>query len=311
MNGESGRMRTSIEPDLLQTFVAISDTGSFTDAGRRVHRTQSAVSMQVKRLEDLLGRSLFLRDGRTVRLTRDGEVLLGHARRILKVHQEALSAFDGGGLQGRVTLGSRDEDAVTVLPTILSRFAETHCCVHVEVVCDRTRVLLAKLSANEIDLAVVSDGYGAVGGTLLAREPVVWVVGDRFCVHERDPVPLAVYHAGCHVRKWAIEALARQGRAYSLAYSSVSLSAIHAAVRAGLAVGALPRSTVLEGFRILGEADGFPPMPGYESILVRAPNAQTPLHDTLACHIIESFGAAATAPAPFAAAPPRLAGAAG
>lgn len=283
-------MRNSIEADLLQTFVAISDTGSFTDAGRRVHRTQSAVSMQVKRLEDLLGRSLFSRDGRSVQLTRDGEILLGHARRILKVHQEALAAFDGGGLQGRVTLGSRDEDAATILPAVLSRFAETHCCVHVEVVCDRTPTLLQRLANDEIDMAVVSEGYGAVGATLLAREPVVWVVAERHCVHERDPVPLALYHPGCRVRQWAIEALAKAGRAYSLAYTSVSLSAIQAAVRAGLAVSALPRNTVQQGFRILGEADGFPPLPSHDSLLLRAPKAHTPLHDVLASHIVESVG---------------------
>ncbi len=289
-------MRTAIEPDLLQTFVAISDTGSFTDAGRRVHRTQSAVSMQVKRLEDLLGRSLFLRDGRSVRLTRDGEVLLGHARRILKAHNEALAAFDRGGLQGRVTLGSRDEDAATILPAILSRFAETHCCVHVEVVCDRTPALLAGLAANEIDLAIVTDGYGAAGGIVLARQPLVWVVAERHCVHECDPVPLALYHAGCKVRHWAIEALSRAGRAYSVAYTSISLSAIQAAVSAGLAISALPRSSVREGFRILGEAEGFPPLPAYESVLVRSAKAVAPVHDTLACYILESVGTVAAGP---------------
>ncbi len=282
-------MQATIEPDLLKAFVAIADSGSFTDAAKRVHRTQSAVSMQIKRLEDLLGRPVFVREGRSVRLTPDGETLLGHARRILKAHQDALAAFDPSELQGTVSLGAVDEYAVAFLPSILNRFAETHPLVHVEVVVDTSPNLLDRLAENTIDFALITHGYGDDGGIILWREPVVWVTLATHVAHLEDPVPLALFHPGCIFRQWAIDALSREGRAYRLAYTSVSLAAIQAALRAGLAVGVLPRVNVTEGLRILDEGDGFPALPHYQIALRRADGARSPLHDHLEQHIVENF----------------------
>lgn len=282
-------MQTTIEPDLLRTFVAIAESRSFTDAAKRVHRTQSAVSMQIKRLEDMLQRPVFVREGRTVTLTHDGEILLGHARRILKAHQEAYAAFVQSELQGTVSLGAVDEYAVAFLPDILARFAETHPLVHMEVVCNSTRTLLELLAENSIDFALVTHGIGDDRGIVLFREPVVWVALETHCAHREDPVPLALFQPGCSFRQWAIESLAKQGRSYRLAYTSVSLSAIEAALRAGLAVSALPRSNVTEGLRILDERDGFPKLPNYQIELRRSENARSPIHDHLEQHIIDSF----------------------
>lgn len=282
-------MQTTIEPDLLQTFVAIAESGSFTDAARRVHRTQSAVSMQIKRLEELLGRSVFVRNGRSVGLSHDGEMLLGHARRILTAHHEALAAFVQPELQGTVRLGTVEEYAVAFLPAILARFAESHPVVHVEVICDMTANLLGRLDANTIDLALITHGYGDDRGVVLLREPVVWVTLASHCAHVQDPVPLALFHPGCMFRQWAIDALARRGRSYRLAYTSMSLAGIEAALRSGLAVSALPRSNVNEVFRILDERDGFPELPSYQIALRRSETAVSPLHDCLEQHIIENF----------------------
>lgn len=282
-------MQTTIEPDLLQTFVAIADTGTFTDAAKRVHRTQSAVSMQIKRLEDLLGRQVFVREGRVVSLTHDGEILLGYARRILRAHQEALAAFVQSDLQGTVRFGTVDEYAVAFLPAILARFAETHPLVHVEVVCDTTMNLLGLLDENAIDFALVTHGYGNDRGIVLLREPIVWVALASQCAYREDPVPLALFQPGCIFRQWAIDALAKQGRSYRLAYTSVSLSGIEAALRAGLAVSAMPRSNVTKGLRILDERDGFPPLPNYQIALRRSETARSPIQDRLEQHIIENF----------------------
>jgi len=281
-------MPTAIEPDLLQTFVAIAEGGSFTDAARRVHRTQSAVSMQIKRLEETLGRPVFVRDGRTVSLTQDGEVLLGHARRILRAHQEALAAFSEPGLEGTVTLGTPDEYAVAFLPAILARFAECQCHVHVEVICDSTVNLLARLEENALDFALVTQGYGD-DGILLMRDDVVWVTSARHCAHEQDPIPLALFQPGCRFRQRAIDALAAAGRPYRLALTSVSLAAIEAAVRAGLAVTVLPRSNVTPGMRILDERDGFPVLLDNRVELRRSESARSAVHDCLAEYIIDSF----------------------
>ena len=282
-------MPALIEPDLLQTFVTIAESGSFTEAAKRVHRTQSAVSMQIKRLEELLGRPVFAREGRVVRLNADGELLLGHARRILDAHREALAALLQPELQGTVSLGTVDEYAVTFLPSILARFGESHPLVHVQVICDMTVNLLRRLGENEIDFAIITHGYGDDGGIVLYREPLVWVTSASHSAQLMNPIPLALFHPGCRFRQWAIDALAQQARPYRIAYTSMSLAGIEAALRAGLAVSAVPRSNVGASLRILDERDGFPPLPNYQIALRRAGNARSPVHDRLEQHILENF----------------------
>lgn len=282
-------MHKLLEPELLQTFVAIAETGGFTAAAKRVSRTQSAVSMQMKRLEEVLGRPLFARTGRSVQLTADGELLLGHARRILRSHEEALAAFEESDLEGTVSIGTPDQYASAFLPGILARFAETHPRIHVEVVCDLSLHLLARLADGTLDLALVTHGHRDGGATVLVQEPVVWAGSARHCAHEQDPLPLALFHAGCNYRKWALEALAERGRRYRIAYSSMSSAGIDAALRAGLAVSALPRSSIREGLRILGKAEGFPALPTYQLELRRAPDLKSSVLDRLEEHIVESF----------------------
>jgi DNA-binding transcriptional LysR family regulator len=282
-------MQTLIEPDLLHTFVAIAESGSFTEAARHVHRTQSAVSMQIKRLEELLGRPVFTREGRTVRLSAEGELLLGHARRILNAHREALAALLQPELQGTVSLGTVDEYAVTFLPSILARFGESHPLVHVDVICDMTINLLRRLGENEIDFAIVTHGHGDDGGIILHREPLVWVTSASHSAQQLNPIALALFHPGCRFRQWTIDALAKQARPYRIAYTSMSLAGIEAALRAGLAISAVPRSNVGVGLRILDERDGFPPLPSCQIALRRAENARSPAHDCLEQHIIENF----------------------
>ena len=172
-------MVATLEPELLRSFVAIAETGSFTAAAHRVHRTQSAVSMQIKRLEEQLGAELFARQGRTVGLTHGGDRLLPHARRILQAHREALAAFDREQLAGAVTLGAPDDYASTFLPRSLARFAESHARVHLEFVCQPSVELVRRLAERTIDLALVTEGSGERGGTLLLRERLVWVTSAR------------------------------------------------------------------------------------------------------------------------------------
>ena len=201
-------MLATLEPELLRSFVAIAETGSFTAAASRVHRTQSAVSMQIKRLEELLGRALFVREGRSVSLTRDGDTLLAHARRILRSHGEALAAFDRDALAGEVTIGAPDDYASTFLPRILARFAENHARVHVNVVCQPSVELLRRLAERTVDLALVTQGSGERGGTVVHHEPLVWVTSARHRVHEQEPLPLAIFEPGCSFRRAATESLA-------------------------------------------------------------------------------------------------------
>lgn len=285
-------MLPTLEPDLLRTFIAIAESGSFTAAAKRVHRTQSAVSMQIKRLEDGLGRSLFERDGRRVSLTPHGEILLDHARRIIRAHQEALAAFDAQAVHGHVRVGSPDDYASTFLPGILARFAQTHPQVHVEVVCRPSVDLLRDLAAGELDLALVTQGSGETGGTLVHREPLVWITSAHHRVHEDSPLPLAVFEQGCLFRRYATERLAQRGRQARVAYTSVSVAGIYAALEAGLACSVLLRSNVRPGLRVLSEADGFPKLPEIGVTLQRSTHATGRLIDRLEQHMLDAFSSA-------------------
>ena len=282
-------MIATLEPEFLRSFVAIAETGSFTAAARRVHRTQSAVSMQIRRLEELLGAALFAREGRSVRLSGEGELLLPHARRILQAHREALLAFDRERLKGEVTLGAPDDFASTFLPQSLARFAESHAQVHVNLVCQPSVELIRLVAEGTLDLALVTQGSGEQGGTLLRRDRLVWVGSAAHDVHLQDPLPLAIFEPGCAFRAAAIDALARAGRASRIAYTSVSLAGIHAAVSAGLAVAVTTPGSVLPGQRILDRRHGLPPLGEAGIMLLRASADPSPLVDRLEAVIADLF----------------------
>ncbi len=275
-----------LHPDNLESLVAIAETGSFTAAGERVHRTQSAVSMQMRKLEQEVGRKLFLRAGREARLTSDGELLLAHARRILKAQGEALAVFDQTALVGELRIAAPDDYASTFLPGILVRFAETHPKVRVDLRSLPSHEAARQVDRGEIDLALVTRGHGESGGEVLHREPLVWVAARGHCVHESEPLPLAVYHERCAFRRLAIQALDAIGRPWRIAYSSQSIAGIYAAVETGLAVGTILPSNLRPGLVVLGETEGFPPLPEIAILLLRRTDAASPLLDAMAAHVV-------------------------
>lgn len=283
-------MPINLDPDLLRTFVAIVDTGGFTPAARQVHRTQSAVSMQMKRLEEGVGRLLFERDGRGVNLTADGDALLIYARRLLRLHDEAVSALTRPEMVGTVCLGTPDDYVDRFLPDILARFAQAYPRVQVEVLCEPSAHLRELLADRHIDLALITCVPGRESGEILRHEPVVWATSERHCAHECDPLPLAVFQKGCFFRGWATAALDQVGRAYRIAYSSPSISGIFASVSAGLAVTVLARSVALGHLRILTEQDGFPALPS-AMITLQHGGRSSAVSEALAHYVREGFRA--------------------
>jgi DNA-binding transcriptional LysR family regulator len=281
-------MIPNLDVDLLKTFLAIADAGSFTRAAEAVHKTQSAVSMQMKRLEELLGRPLFARDGRASRFTADGDRLVEYARRIATMNDEAVSAFTRPELTGTLRFGTPDDYADRFLPEILARFARTHPLVTVDVECVSSTELFERTKRGEIDLALVTFGCDIVTDEPLRREPLVWVTSPKHNVHMLDVLPLASPH--CEWRKAALQALDSQQRKYRIAYSSSNSNAINAAVQTGLAVGAVPELCVRPGMRVLTERDGFPPLGTFDIGLVRKPGRPSSAADALARHVTESLG---------------------
>jgi DNA-binding transcriptional LysR family regulator len=282
-------MTVLIDIDQLRTFIAIAETGSFTKAADVVHKTQSAVSMQMKRLEERLDRPIFARDGRASKLTEDGERLLDYARRIVKLNMEALAAFSDAELTGRVRLGVPDDYADRYLPEIMARFSRAYPGVELTVFCQPSVELMALIKSNEIDLAIVTNCEGRWPMEIFRRERLLWVSSNRHSTHLEERLPLALGRPSCIWRQSAIEHLDRAGRSYRLLYTSANSGAVAAAVLAGLAVSVFPESALRPGMRVLTPAEGFPELPSCSIGLIRNPHERPALADALAGHIISSL----------------------
>lgn len=264
--------------DFLRTFVRVVDLGSFTLAGQDVGRTQSAVSQQVKKLEEQAGRPLFDRSGRELLLTPAGEALLPYARRLVKTHDEAVSALSEPDMTGRVRMGILDDFAPYYLPPILEAFAADHPRVQVDVRCEySSRALIRLLEGGELDLSVDSGAAATPGSRIIGRDPLVWVASRNHLAHEQDPLPVAVFDKNCLYRQWAMAALEKAGKPYRICYTSPSVSGVLAAVVAGLAVAPLGLSSVPSEMLILGEEHGVPPLPVSYIMVTHAQDAPGPV----------------------------------
>ena len=260
-----------LDTDQLRSFLAIVDTGSFTRAAERVHKTQSAVSMHIRRLEEQLGCALFVRQGRGARLTAEGESLIDFARRIIQAEAGAVAALSRKGLRGSVRLGIPDDYAEAFLAGILGPFNRRHPLVEVSVVCEASQELAAQVLAGALELALVTDHAGLRGFEVLREEPLVWATSERFRVADGEPIPLALGSVTCLWRRATDEALAAAPRATRGLFFSKNYSAIGTVVRAGLAVTTLPSSMVGEGLRVLGREEGLPELPLTRMGLIHAP----------------------------------------
>jgi len=287
-------MDFSLETPLLRTLVAVSDTGSFTRAAAQVHRTQSAVSMQIKKLEEMVGKPLLERDRRQTRLTREGEALVEYARRILSLHDEALAAVAQPELAGLVRIGTPDDYAAGFLPEVLSDFAESHPNVEVELRCEISAKIARAFERGEVDVALLTVGSWLKGGEVIRRERVVWATSSRHMVHEREPLPLAVFEPGCLFRDAALAALDKTRRPYRIAYSSESYAGLVTTALAGLAVTVFARSSVPAGLRELSPDEGFPVLPSVDIGLLRPPPGRSHAADRLADHIAKRVPMGAT-----------------
>jgi DNA-binding transcriptional LysR family regulator len=281
-------MTAMLDIDQLRTFIAIAETGSFTRAAEVVNKTQSAVSMQMKRLEERLERPIFARDGRASKLTEDGQRLLDYARRIVKLNVETLAAFSNA-LSGFVRLGVPDDYADRYLPEIMARFSRAYPAVELSVICEPSIDLLERIDANELDLAIVTNCESKRAAETFRRERLLWVTSNRHSAHMEERVPLALGRPTCSWRRSAMERLEAVGRPYRVLYSSSNAGAVAAAVLAGLAVSVLAESGLRPGMRVLTAADGFPELPSCRVGLVRNAHETSSLADALAEHIVSSL----------------------
>ena len=250
------RILQNLDLDLVRTFAAIAQSGSFTRAAEAMRRQQSTISLQVKRLEDQLGRKLLDRNPHAVKLTSDGETFLAYARRLLDLNDEVVARVNEPAMRGTVRLGTPEDFATRHLPSVLARFAQAYPSVALEVNCDLTLHLLDRFRKGAYDLALVKRERATDGaGIRVWREPLVWVRGERDFWPAKDPLPLVVSPAPCVYRKRATEALDRARRPWRIAYTCGSLAGSLAAVRAGLGMTVLPKEMVPHDLHII---DGRP-----------------------------------------------------
>ncbi len=281
-----------LDPDLLRAFTYIAEEGSFTRAARRVGRTQSAVSMQVQRLEALLGQRLLSRGkGGSVQLTPHGQFLLQRARELLALNDEIWTSFRAPTVYGTVRLGTPDDYALRYLPQILKRFAESHPAVQVEVLCLPSNDLVDRLRAGELDLTLCSDGHAPIGWPVvpLWRGPLTWVTSVGHAPQRLDPLPVALAGEHCTWAMAAIRALEGVGRRYRVAYRSTTQLGTHAPVLAGLAVTVSTISWLPDGLRPVRPEEGLPALLEFGILMLRNPNERQPVTDALASYIAETF----------------------
>ncbi|MBL5899362.1 transcriptional regulator LrhA [Lelliottia amnigena] len=257
----------NLDLDLLRTFVAVADLNTFAAAAAAVCRTQSAVSQQMQRLEQLVGKELFARHGRNKLLTEHGIQLLGYARKILRFNDEACMSLMFSNLQGVLTLGASDESADTILPFLLNRISSVYPKLALDVSVKRNAFMIDMLKEHQVDLVVTTHRPGQFDCLTLRTSPTHWYCAAEYVLQKGDPIPLVLLDDPSPFRDMALNALNEANIPWRLAYVASTLPAVRAAVKAGLGVTARPVEMMSPDLRVLGRTDGLPTLPDTEYLL--------------------------------------------
>ena len=258
-----------LQLDWLRAFVTVVDAGSLSAAAPLINRSQSAVSMQIQKLETAVGRALLSRGPRHLVLTPEGHTLIPHARHMLDAHAQALNSLSSPELTGQVRLGVPDDYAASYFTPVARSFVAKNTGVEIVLDCEQSTALVPRVLRSEIDLALVSrDRRGR--GTLLFQEPLVWVGSPEFELWRRDTLPIAVYESGSQARKAAVQALKKARRKYRVVVNTPSLAGQLAAVESGVAVAVLTRCSAPATLQILGDQTGLPSLPSMAVALFRS-----------------------------------------
>ena len=231
--------------DLLRTLLVLARTRSFSRTGDEIGRSQSAVSLQMRRLQQIVGSAILSSSGKSFELTPQGEIVLEYAKQIVALNDECVGRLDGGILTGTIRVGIPSDFALSFLPQLLGRFSEAHPDVALDVTCELSRDLIAGLGRSEFDIVLaVHDDTPTAPLTDLWREPIAWVGGQIHDVRAKRPLPLVLFPDGCQYRLRILSALRRQDIPYKIVYSSSNLAGNQAAIESGLGLTAISTSAV-------------------------------------------------------------------
>ncbi|MCE1353154.1 transcriptional regulator LrhA [Enterobacter roggenkampii] len=275
----------NLDLDLLRTFVAVADLNTFAAAAAAVCRTQSAVSQQMQRLEQLVGKELFARHGRNKLLTEHGIQLLGYARKILRFNDEACMSLMFSNLKGVLTLGASDESADTILPFLLNRISSVYPKLALDVSVKRNAFMVEMLNENKVDLVVTTHRPGQFDCLTLRTSPTHWYCAAEYVLQKGEPVPLVLLDDPSPFRDMVLTALNEANIPWRLAYVASTLPAVRAAVKAGLGVTARPVEMMSPDLRVLGKSDGLPALPDTEYLLCHNSSS----HNELAKVVFEAM----------------------
>lgn len=280
-----------LQIDWLRAFLAVVDTGSMTAAAKQVSRSQSAVSMQIKKLEDSVGRPLLTRGTASITLTPAGYDLLVHARALIEMHSRALAALHGGGVVGRVTLGVPDDYVKVYLAPVLKTFVSRYNEVEITLVCEPSTLLFAKLERGEIDLALATRDVPNRGESLF-QEDLIWVGSEAHEVWKKDPLPIAVHGLDSQLRSTILLALSAKRREYRVVYNSPNVMGQLVLAENGLAVAVITRCSLPQGLKVLDQRHGLPALPTVDVVLMRSKQSKrSKAVDAMHDFVLQSFKA--------------------
>ena len=280
-----------LDLSLLRTFAAIVDEGSLTAAGKKIGRTQPAVTHQLRRLEDLVGCKLIDLRRRQSLLTRDGELLLQYAREMLRINDQARARFSNAGVEGKVIFGTPDLYAQFMLPHVLQSFTATYPKVEIELRSTRSIHLHEALDRGELDVALVSRLPDYKGGQFIQRQSLVWAVGAKSLLEREEILPLALLPPGSISRQLALNVLNKARRPWRIVAVSDGVSGLLAAIYAGVAVAVLPQCAVSSQMRLLGRREHMPALPAVDLMMYQKSNGIAPAALQLMAHILQHLGA--------------------
>ncbi len=287
-----------LDLDLLRCFLAVVESGGFTSAARRLSLSQSAVSLKIQRLESLLGRRLFTRTSRSLKVTSEGDLLIDYARRLLALNQEMIERISKPSLGGLLRLGVIQQFGQDFLPELLSRFKKAHPGVRLCVEVGMTADLLQAMQEDRFDMVVAAAGFARGFGQaedffaeerIIMREPMVWAQAKTSTINpKQDPLPLVLSAPPCSIRRLVGEALEKAGRSWESVYSSASLASVQAAVRADLGIGAFAKSSVPPEMKVIGPHGGLPALPESVIATYRRKSIPEPLATSLGDFIVNA-----------------------
>ncbi|EAS44165.1 LysR family transcriptional regulator [Photobacterium profundum] len=274
--------------DSLRSFLAFVDTGSFTRAAKQIHRTQSAISMQMKKLEEELDKNLFTKEGRHLVLSHEGQQLASYAKRIVGLHDETINAIRTETAYPALHLGCPDDYAESILPVVIGIIRESLSKINIQVTCASSFLLRQGLDKGELHLAILTRSPNLEEGYLLKTDEGVWIGSKQHVLLEHRPLPVALFQPDCKFHSAALTGLMKNQIPYDLVSCSSSASAQRGMVRHGLAIGAMARSSLSEDLYELDET-WLPPLPAIHIVLVPAVTSHPALSDGAIKKISESF----------------------